>query len=85
MKKIALLFCLISGTLTAFSQDTIPAKKAYVSNHTEISRKTGKILRAWPHWIKVKSGKIESLGSNTYLINGKDYQLAGNVKMIVKN
>lgn len=80
---LAFLFCMLLPIM-GHAQDTIYARKAYVSNHVELSRKTGKILRAWPHWVTVKSGKIVDHGDSTYTINGKEYFSTGSEELMVK-
>lgn len=80
---VAFLFCMLLPIL-GHAQDTIYARKAYVSNHVELSRKTGKILRAWPHWVTIKSGKLVDYGDSTYLINGKQYFSTGSKELMIK-
>lgn len=83
--KAALLFFLliICIPVMCHAQDTIKASHAYLSKHVELSRKTNRIIRAWPHWVKVKSGKIVYMGNGIYMINGEEYHGPENEKQLV--
>lgn len=63
MKRVfnLLLFVVIItlfSSLKVNGQDTLQIKRVRVSNSVILSRKTNKIIKAWPHWVKVSEGYI---------------------------
>lgn len=50
-------------------QDTLRIRRVRVSNKVELSRKTNKIIRAWPHWVKVSEGYIIHKKKGLYFFN----------------
>lgn len=48
------LFC----SLNVKGQDTLKIRRVRVSKNVLLSRKTNKIIKAWPHWVKVSEGYI---------------------------
>lgn len=45
-------------SLHAKSQDTLKISRVRVSKTVLLSPKTNRIIKAWPHWVKVEEGYI---------------------------
>ena len=56
-------------SLNVNGQDTLYIRRVHVSNKVELSRKTNKIIRAWPHWVKVSEGYILRKKKGLYFFN----------------
>ena len=48
------LFC----ALNVNGQDTLQIRRVRVSKNVLLSPKTNRIIKAWPHWVKVSEGYI---------------------------
>ena len=73
MKLIIVLLCF---SLSAKAQDTLKISKVRVSKKVELSAKTNKIIRSWPHWVKVDEGYIVHSRFGLYYFNGKFWKMA---------
>ena len=56
-------------SLNVNGQDTLHIRRVRVSNKVELSRKTNKIIRAWPRWVKVSEGYILRKKKGLYYFN----------------
>ena len=65
-----LLIILLFFSLHANGQDTLHIRRVRISKVVVLSRKTNRIIRAWPHWAKVSGGYIVSK-HGFYYFNGQ--------------
>jgi hypothetical protein len=52
------LIILLFFSLNVNAQDTLHIRRVRISKKVELSRETNRIIRAWPHWVKVSEGYI---------------------------
>lgn len=89
-KQFALFICLLCAamiflTLSAYAQDTIPARKVKIAQNVGISMKDGHVLYVHPRWTKVKSGFIIKKSDTVYVINGKEYKPGNHKPLKIRN
>lgn len=57
-KPMKAVIILLFFSLNVNGQDTLHIRRVRVSKEVELSRKTNRIIRAWPRWTKVSEGYI---------------------------
>ena len=63
------IIILLFLTLNVNAQDTLHITRVRISKKVQLSRKTNKIIRAWPHWVKVSEGYILREKKGLYYFN----------------
>ena len=58
LDPMKLIIILLFFSLSVNGQDTLQIKRVRVSKSVIRSRKTNKIIKAWPHWVNVSEGYI---------------------------
>lgn len=83
-QKILTTIVAVFICLSAFCQDTIPARMVKISDRVWVNAQGKIVAHSIPHWTEVKSGFIVKKSDNLYIIDGKEYKPGDHKKLKIK-